>query len=69
MATTTELNVAGMTCDHCVRAVTNAIQEVPGVEERQWALDASKATVQHEGADMDAIFEAIREEGYEPALA
>lgn len=69
MATTTEFSVSGMTCDHCVRAVTEAIEDVAGVKEASVSLDAGKATVQHESADLDAILEAIREEGYEPAVA
>ena len=27
-----ELNISGMNCQHCVKAVTEAIRSVPGVE-------------------------------------
>ncbi len=67
MATTVEFEVTGMTCDHCVRAVTEAIEGVPGVVSAKVDLDAQKASVESESADASAIVAAIEEEGYEAA--
>jgi len=69
MAQTLEFTVTGMTCDHCVRAVTNAVNEVPGVSETRVSLDEKKAVVQGENLDPKAIIAAIEEEGYEASLA
>ena len=69
MAKTIELKVTGMTCDHCVHAVTEAITGVAGVSAAQVDLEAGAATVEGEMVDLDAIVAAIKEEGYEAALA
>lgn len=66
MAQQIELAVTGMTCDHCVRAVTNAISDSEGVEPGsvQVLLDQGKASFAGDGFDIDRIIEAIDEEGY-----
>ena len=68
MTTTLRFDVRGMTCDHCVHAVTNAVSEVPGVREVTVALATNSATVQADNVDVKKIIEAIEEEGYEAAL-
>ena len=67
MAETIELKVDGMTCDHCVRAVTEAITGVAGVAGASVDLDAGAATVTGDGVDLGAVVAAITEEGYEAA--
>lgn len=67
MAETIELKVDGMTCDHCVRAVTEAITGVDGVSEASVDLDAGAATLTGDGVDLEAVVAAIVEEGYEAA--
>lgn len=70
MATATmELKVTGMTCDHCVHAVTEALNSVPGVTRAVVDLDAGSAKVEHENADVDAMLAAIEEEGYDAVPA
>ena len=58
------LNVRGMTCAHCVRAVTDAVREVaPGAEV---AVDLSAGTVAVAGpADPARVAAAIGEAGYD----
>ncbi|MCK9519783.1 MAG: heavy-metal-associated domain-containing protein [Dehalococcoidia bacterium] len=68
MAQTLEFNVSGMTCDHCVRSVTNAVSEIAGVSDTKVSLDEKKAVVQGENLDPKAIIAAIEEEGYEATL-
>ena len=65
MAKTIELKVTGMTCDHCVHAVTTAIQESDGVTTASVNLDAGSARFEGEGFDIEKILAAIEEEGYE----
>lgn len=62
--TTIELNVEGMTCDHCVHAVTNALKEVHGVKHAVVSLEGNAASVDAEGVDVKDLIAAIEEEGY-----
>ena len=64
MAKTIELNVTGMTCDHCVHAVTNALKDVPGVSDAVVSLEDKKATVTADAVDIAKLIEAVEEEGY-----
>lgn len=58
------LQVRGMTCAHCVRAVTEAVRQVPGAG--AVAVDLARGTVRLDGAaDPDALRAAIAEAGYE----
>ena len=41
----TTLNVSGMTCNHCVMAVTKALSEVAGVEAADVSLEKAQAVV------------------------
>ncbi len=69
MPQTLKLDITGMTCDHCVRAVTNAVQDVDGVTKAAVSLETKSAVVEGDAFDVDAILEAISEEGYEAAIA
>lgn len=61
------LQVGGMTCEHCVRAVTKTLQAVPGVDAVSVNLAGGRAEVQ--GApDPQALVRAITGEGYEAKL-
>ncbi len=68
MAKTIELNVTGMTCDHCVRSVTNALKDVPGVDDAVVSLEEKKATVTADEVDIAKLIEAVEEEGYAAAV-
>lgn len=58
--------VQGMTCGHCERAVTNAIQGVDA--DAQVKIDRAANRVEVEtGADRAAVAAAIEEEGYKVA--
>ncbi len=68
MATETiELTVTGMTCDHCVNAVTAALKDVPGVTDAVVSLEEKQATVTAESVELAALIAAVEEEGYEAA--
>ena len=62
---TTVYSVLGMTCQHCVNAVTAEVSGVRGVEAVAVDLDAKTVTVT--GGDDAAIRAAIDEAGYEVA--
>ncbi|MDR2493626.1 MAG: copper ion binding protein [Spirochaetaceae bacterium] len=62
----TTLNVAGMSCEHCVKHVTNALKALPGVQSVEVNLGKKNAQVEHEErVSIDALKAAITEEGYE----
>ena len=62
-ATTTEFEIEGMSCEHCVRAVTTALQHVPGVTAVR--VEVGKATVTVDGVlSREALANAVAEEGY-----
>ena len=67
MAQTIELNITGMTCDHCVNAVTGALKDVDGVTDAVVSLDEKRATVTAESVDIAKLIAAVEEEGYEAA--
>ena len=64
MPTTHEYVVEGMTCEHCVRSVTEEVSEVPGVTAVEVDLAGGRVTVQGD-ADDAAVRAAVAEAGYE----
>jgi copper chaperone len=65
MSKTIELSITGMTCDHCVKAVTNAAEDVAGVKAAKVSLEAKSAVIEgDDDFDVKLIIEAIAEEGY-----
>ena len=65
---TTTFTVTGMTCDNCVRHVTEAIKNVSGVKTTDVSLATNSANVEGD-FDEAAIIAAVEEEGYEAAIA
>jgi copper chaperone len=56
-------NVQGMSCGHCVGAVTQAVKTVDPQAEVKVDLGSGKVEVKSD-QDREAIARAIREEGY-----
>lgn len=68
MSTETMLNVVGMTCGHCVNAVTEELSAIEAVREVQVDLDSGRVQVISDGPlDPAAVVAAIDEAGYELA--
>ncbi len=60
-----ELKIEGMSCDHCVRAVTKALTKVPGVTRVvEVSLERAEAFVDGEAA-FEQLAAAVREEGFQ----
>ena len=60
-----ELNVEGMTCMHCVKAVTEALSGVPGVTKVE-EVDLEQGTARVEGSpDPQELVAAVKEAGYQ----
>ncbi|QFT87337.1 Copper chaperone CopZ [Bacillus sp. THAF10] len=66
---TVTLNVNGMSCGHCVKAVEGSVGELKGVNAVKVDLAAGTVAVEYsnEEVTVDQIKETIDEEGYEVA--
>ena len=64
------LKVAGMSCEHCVKAVTDALAAIAGLEGVAVSLQDGTASFSHDPAKapLDAITAVITEAGYEVTL-
>lgn len=62
--TTSTYTVSGMTCQHCVRSVTEEVGEIPGVEKVDVDLASGRLAVTAPQIDDAAVEAAIREAGY-----
>jgi len=59
-----ELNVEGMSCMHCVKAVTEALSQVPGVNKvEEVSLETGTARVEGSPDPQDLVA-AVKEAGY-----
>lgn len=56
--------VEGMTCGHCVAAVTEEVKAIPGVTDVDVVLEGGQLTVTSDApVDFDRIVEAVAEAG------
>ncbi len=62
--TITTLHITGMTCGHCVAAVTAALKAVPGVESVQVNLERGEGVIKG-SAGAEQLVQAVGAEGYE----
>ena len=64
----TVINIEGMSCEHCEKAVSQALQSLPGVTVLEVSHTRKCAVVRYdaEQASLDAMKRAIEEEGYDP---
>ena len=62
---TTTLTITGMRDEHCLRLVTNAIQDLPGIGHLEISLETGAATIEH-GAFVSAadIYQATEDAGF-----
>ena len=65
---TATYTVTGMTCGHCVSAVTEEVSQLPGVTAVDVDLASGGLTVTSDApVDEDAVRAAVEEAGYELA--
>ena len=64
---TTIINVEGMSCEHCVKAVTNAVGALPGVGSVSVDLGAGTATVEYDASQtpLGKIKAEIEDQGFD----
>ncbi|MDF3002111.1 MAG: copper ion binding protein [Bacillota bacterium] len=63
----TSIKVEGMSCEHCVKAITKAVRALPGIQEVAVDLKAGTVTVEHDSAQspLEKIKSEIEEQGYD----
>ena len=62
----TTLKIDGMSCEHCVKHVKDALEEVAGVSAAAVSLKENSAVVDHgDAVTLDALKAAVVEAGYE----
>lgn len=65
-----KLNVEGMSCQHCVAHVTQALEAVEGVSKATVSLDEKSAVVElSSDVDDSALVDAVVQAGYEATIA
>jgi len=64
-----KLNLPDMDCDHCVQRVTQAAQELPGIEDVKVSLADKQAEIRYDGSKVNEqqIRAALDEAGYRAA--
>ena len=67
MTDTLTYSVPGVSCGHCRTAITEEVEQLPGVSGVDVDLEAKRVTVTGTGIDDGALRAAIDEAGYEIA--
>ena len=64
---TITLNIQGMTCGGCVKSVTNALNQVAGVQSVDVSLDHNNATISFDDSQVQqsTLKEAIEDAGFD----
>ena len=66
---TVQLDIQGMTCDHCVRAVRQALEGVSGATVESVELGTAQVRYDPEQTSPARLAEAVSDEGYEAVPA
>jgi copper chaperone len=62
----TSVKIKGMSCNHCVMAVTKELNQIDGISDVQVDLEKGEATLEHgTSVDMAGIKQAIEKAGFE----
>jgi copper chaperone len=61
------LNVDGMSCEHCVKAITKAVSALPGISNVSVDLKAKTVSIEHDPvlSSLDKIKLEIEDQGYD----
>jgi copper chaperone len=63
------MNVKGMTCGHCVHAVTKALKDLGGVTVEQVAVGSATVSYDPGATSVEQIMRAVGDAGYEARTA
>ena len=59
-----ELEIEGMTCEHCVRAVRGRLEKTPGVTVESVSVGSAAIRIDDSKTSLDDVEDAISDEGY-----
>ncbi|MBN8200054.1 MULTISPECIES: copper chaperone CopZ [Bacillaceae] len=61
------LNVEGMSCGHCIKAIEGSVGELAGVSNVKVHLESGKVDVEYNSAEvsLDKVKETIDDQGYD----
>ena len=59
-----ELQIEGMSCGHCVAAVSHALEELPGVNVQNVRIGSAQITYEPNQVSKDEIVLAVEDAGY-----
>ena len=63
------MRIDGMSCAHCVRGVEEALRAVPSVEVERVTIGEAALVYDPARTSRQALDEALRDAGYEPAAS
>lgn len=63
------LDIGGMSCGHCVGAVTRALEGVEGVRVEEVRVGSAAVAYDPATVSVARIAQAVAEEGYEPRIS
>ncbi len=63
------LQVSGMSCQHCVKSVEDSVMALPGIEKVEVSLENNSVDVAYDSSavEVSQIAEAIEDQGYDVA--
>lgn len=66
---TITLTIAGMTCGGCVKSISNALNQITGVQQAHVSLEQNNATITFDDTRTDerALKQAIEDAGFDIA--
>jgi len=64
-----KLEISGMSCQNCVRHVTTALQDVPGVTVREVGIGSASVAVDDTRTTDQAVIDAVQDAGYEARVS
>jgi copper chaperone len=64
-----KLEVAGMSCGHCVHAVKEALASVPGVKVESVSIGTANVSLDETRATVSDLVDAVADAGYEASEA
>jgi copper ion binding protein len=60
-----KFEIEGMSCQHCVKAVRNALAELPGVSVDDVSIGGATVEFDPTASSVDSVVDAIADAGYE----
>jgi len=65
------IKISGMSCNHCVQHIKNALQQSRGVNTARVDLSAEKAYLEYDPSEVneETLLQVIKDSGYEGILS